>query len=146
MSDASKDLVRRMLVMDPKARITTAKVLQHNWIEMCRQGTLPQLLMPQMQQRLKDNVMTRKLMGAINSLAALRNMQLVEVDWDRVHCLMREKAVDCLSKIKLDPTREAELREGFDLLDRDNSGKISLSNLEDSMRCVHSQKEKNEPL
>ena len=43
MSDASKDLVRRMLVMDPKARITTAKVLQHNWIEMCRQGTLPQV-------------------------------------------------------------------------------------------------------
>ena len=34
------------------------------------------------------------------------DMQLVEVDWDRVHCLMREKAVDCLSKIKLDPTRE----------------------------------------
>jgi hypothetical protein len=46
------------------------------------------------------------ILGAINSLAALRNMQLVEVDWDRVHCLMREKAVDCLSKIKLDPTRE----------------------------------------
>jgi Ca2+-binding EF-hand superfamily protein len=144
MSDASKDLVRRMLVMDPKARITTAKVLQHNWIEMCRQGTLPQLLMPQMQQRLKDNVMTRKLMGAINSLAALRNMQLVEVDWDRVHCLMREKAVDCLSKIKLDPTREAELREGFDLLDRDNSGKISLSNLEDSMRALGHVRSKEE--
>ena len=26
-----------------QARITTAKVLQHNWIEMCRQGTLPQV-------------------------------------------------------------------------------------------------------
>ena len=35
---------------------------------------------------------------------------------------MRDMAADCLSKIKLDPAREAELREGFSLLDRDNSG------------------------
>jgi calcium/calmodulin-dependent protein kinase IV len=136
MSDASKDLVRRMLVIDPKARITTEKVLQHSWTEMYRQGTLSHLHMPQMQQRLKDHVVTRKLLGAINSLAALRNMQLAEVDWDRIHRIMRKMAVDCLSKIKLDPTREAELREGFGLLDRDNTGKISLSNLEDSMRAL----------
>jgi Ca2+-binding EF-hand superfamily protein len=89
-----------------------------------------------MQQRLKDHVLTRKLLGAINSLAALRNMQLAEVDWDRIHRIMRKMALGCLSKIKLDPSREAELREGFGLLDRDNTGKISLSNLEDSMRAL----------
>ena len=136
MSDDSKDLVRRMLVIDPKARITTEKVLQHSWTEMYRQGTLSHLHMPQMQQRLKDHVLTRKLLGAINSLAALRNMQLAEVDWDRIHRIMRKMALGCLSKIKLDPSREAELREGFGLLDRDNTGKISLSNLEDSMRAL----------
>jgi serine/threonine protein kinase len=136
MSDASKDLVRRVLVIDPKARITTEEMLQHSWTEMYRQGTLPHLPMPQMQQRLKDHVVTRKLVGAINSLAALRNMQLAQVDWDRIHRTMRKMAVDCLSKIKLNPKREAELREGFDLLDRDNTGNISLSDLEDSVQAL----------
>ena len=136
MSDASKDLVSRMLVIDPKARITIEKVLQHSWTERYRQGTLPHRHLPEMQQRLKDHVVTRKLVGAINSLAALRNMQLAQVDWDRIHRTMRKMAVDCLSKIKLNPKREAELREGFDLLDRDNTGNISLSDLEDSVQAL----------
>ncbi len=63
-------------------------------------------------------------------------MRRADVDWDAMHRLMREMAVDCLSKIKLDPQREAELRDGFDLLDRDNSGRISLVNLEDSMKAL----------
>lgn len=80
--------------------------------------------------------MQRKLLGAVNSLSALRHMRRADVDWEAMHQLMREMAVDCLSKIKLDPQREAELREGFDLLDRDNSGRISLVNLEDSMTAL----------
>jgi len=97
-----------------------------------------------MQQRLKDNVVTRKLLGAVNSLAALRHMRRADVDWDAMHRLMREMAVDCLSKIKLDPQREAELRGGFDLLDRDNSGRISLVNLEDSMKALGHLQDKDE--
>ena len=173
ISAESKQLVVEMLVVDPKARITSEAIMKHRWIEMCREGTLPTADMPQMQQRLKDNVVTvrdtraqraasgrlagggasaegadsargavrcgmwqRKLLGAINSLAALRHMRRADVDWDAMHRLMREMAVDCLSKIRLDPQREAELRSGFDLLDRDNSGRISLVNLEDSMKAL----------
>jgi len=42
---------------------------------------------------------------------------------------MRQGASECLSSIRLEPEHEAELRMGFDLLDRDKSGRISLSNL-----------------
>jgi Ca2+-binding EF-hand superfamily protein len=110
--------------------------MQHQWIEMCRKGALPQADMPDMQQRLKDNVVTRKLLGAVNSLSALRHMRRSDVNWRALHHTLRETAVDCLNKIKLDPRREAELREGFDLLDRDNSGRISMDNLKDSMKAL----------
>jgi Ca2+-binding EF-hand superfamily protein len=42
---------------------------------------------------------------------------------------MRQAASECLSSTLLEPEHEAELRMGFDLLDRDKSGRISLSNL-----------------
>ncbi len=58
MSAESKQLVVEMLVIDPKARITSEAIMKHRWIEMCREGTLPTADMPQMQQRLKDNVVT----------------------------------------------------------------------------------------
>jgi len=40
---------------------------------------------PQMQQRLKDNVVTRKLLGAVNGLSALRHMRRADVDWESMH-------------------------------------------------------------
>ena len=58
MSEESKQLVLEMLVIDPKARITCEGIMKHRWIDMCREGTLPTADMPQMQQRLKDNVVT----------------------------------------------------------------------------------------
>ena len=136
LSQESQKLVTEMLVIDPEERITSERVMQHQWIEMCRKGALPQADMPDMQQRLKDNVVTRKLLGAVNSLSALRHMRRSDVNWRALHHTLRETAVDCLNKIKLDPRREAELREGFDLLDRDNSGRISMDNLKDSMKAL----------
>ena len=111
---------------------------------MCREETLPQSDMPQMQQRLKDNIVTRKLLGALNSLSALRHMQRADVDWEELHRIMRETAAECLSKIHVDSQRQAELREGFDLLDRDNSGRISLANLKDSMMALGHLKDSHE--
>ncbi|MCI06603.1 calcium-dependent protein kinase, partial [Trifolium medium] len=33
ISDSAKDLVRKMLIQDPKKRITSAQVLEHPWIK-----------------------------------------------------------------------------------------------------------------
>jgi hypothetical protein len=38
-----------------------------------------------MRARLKDNWITRKLLGAINSLSALRMMLRADVDWEAIH-------------------------------------------------------------
>lgn len=39
-STAAKDLVRHLLVVDPKKRYTAHQVLQHPWIEMAGYGTV----------------------------------------------------------------------------------------------------------
>jgi len=65
----------------------------------------------------------------LSSITELHLRSLTKLHADPLHSAMRQAASECLSSIRLEPEREAELRMGFDLLDRDKSGRISLSNL-----------------
>ncbi|EKX43618.1 hypothetical protein GUITHDRAFT_163809 [Guillardia theta CCMP2712] len=135
ISEEAVDLVTKMLVIEPKKRLTCEEIFIHPWLQKFQEGKLHKDSMPQMQRILKDNLCARRLMGAVYSLTAIRRMR-TDLDWDYMHKVMRGMAAEYLAQIKLDPEREAELREGFNLLDRDRSGRISMENLTESMRAL----------
>jgi len=134
--DISKEacnLCSKMLDVNPDTRISMGKVLAHDWIKMFLSGQLPDRHMPMIQTQLQD-LRARKLMGAVHSLTALQRMRST-VDLRALHHVIRGEAETRLAHLKLQPEREAELRESFDLLDRDRSGRISLKNLSDAMHA-----------
>eukprot|EP00961_Rhodomonas_salina_P264819 3579410-Rhodomonas_salina.1 len=68
-------------------------------------------------------------MGAVLSLTALRRMRAADRDWPAVHHNMKHDAESRLAAVRRDAEREEELRAGFDLLDGDQSGRISVEDL-----------------
>jgi len=134
ISEDAKQLILSMLTIQPKERITAAQGLQSTWITKYKAGKLSQENLPQLQGRLKL-LSERKLMGAVHSLTALRRMRK-DLDWASLHRIIRQEAAERLAQVKLDPAWEATLKESFSLLDRDQSGRISVENLADSMTAL----------
>ena len=62
MSDSAKDLVRKLLTVDPRHRYTAAQVLQHPWItggassKPLSEGHTTRLMMLQARRRLRKGV------------------------------------------------------------------------------------------
>ncbi|OWM82605.1 calcium-dependent protein kinase 26-like [Punica granatum] len=105
ISESAKDLVRKMLVRDPKKRLTAHEVLCHPWVQV--DGVAPD-------KPLDPAVLTRlKQFSAMNKLKKMALRVIAE----------------CLSEEEI-----AGLREMFKIIDADNSGQITFEELKYGLR------------
>ncbi|KAK6131622.1 hypothetical protein DH2020_034636 [Rehmannia glutinosa] len=107
ISDSAKDLVRRMLVRDPKKRPTAHQVLCHPWVQVG--GVAPD-------KPLDSAVLTRlKQFSAMNKLKKIAIRVIAE---------------------SLSEEEIAGLKEMFKMIDVDNSGQITLEELKTGLERV----------
>ncbi|XP_011077787.1 calcium-dependent protein kinase 20 [Sesamum indicum] len=107
ISDSAKDLVRRMLVRDPKKRLTAHQVLCHPWVQV--NGVAPD-------KPLDSAVLTRlKQFSAMNKLKKIAIRVIAE---------------------NLSEEEIAGLKEMFKMIDVDNSGQITLEELKNGLERV----------
>uniref|UniRef100_A0A7N0UYL2 non-specific serine/threonine protein kinase n=1 Tax=Kalanchoe fedtschenkoi TaxID=63787 RepID=A0A7N0UYL2_KALFE len=110
ISDGAKDLVKRMLVRDPKKRLTAHEVLCHPWIQI--DGVAPD-------KPLDSAVLTRlKQFSAMNKLKKIAIRVIAE---------------------SLSEEEIAGLKEMFNMIDADNSGHITLEELKVGLEKVGSK-------
>ncbi|CAK8570493.1 unnamed protein product [Lathyrus sativus] len=107
ISDSAKDLVRKMLVRDPRRRMTAHQVLCHPWVQV--DGVAPD-------KPLDSAVLSRlKQFSAMNKL---KKMALIVI-------------AESLSEEEL-----AGLKEMFKMIDTDNSGQITFEELKAGLKKV----------
>ncbi|KAL9261584.1 Calcium-dependent protein kinase 20-like protein [Drosera capensis] len=107
ISSGAKDLVRRMLVRDPKKRLTAYEVLCHPWIQV--DGLAPD-------KPLDSAVLTRlKQFSAMNKLKKIAIRVIAE---------------------SLSEEEIAGLKQMFKMIDTDNSGQITLEELKSGLEKV----------
>ncbi|XP_062006217.1 calcium-dependent protein kinase 20-like [Rosa rugosa] len=107
ISESAKDLVRRMLMRDPKKRITAHEVLRHPWVQV--DGVAPD-------KPLDSAVLTRlKQFSAMNKLKKIAIRVIAE---------------------SLSEEEIAGLKEMFKMIDTDNSGHITLEELKTGLERV----------
>ncbi|XP_009418968.2 calcium-dependent protein kinase 17 [Musa acuminata AAA Group] len=107
ISESAKDLVRRMLVRDPKKRLTAHEALCHPWV--CVDGVAPD-------KPLDSAVLTRlKQFSAMNKLKKMAIRVIAE---------------------SLSEEEIAGLKEMFKMIDADNSGQITYEELKVGLKKV----------
>ncbi|KAK9921523.1 hypothetical protein M0R45_030030 [Rubus argutus] len=107
ISESAKDLVQRMLVRDPKKRITAHEVLRHPWVQV--DGVAPD-------KPLDSAVLTRlKQFSAMNKFKKIAIRVIAE---------------------RLSEEEIAGLKEMFKMIDADNSGNITLEELKNGLERV----------
>ncbi|KAJ8754576.1 hypothetical protein K2173_005737 [Erythroxylum novogranatense] len=117
VSEGAKDLVRRMLVRDPKKRLTAHEVLRHPWIQV--DGVAPD-------KPLDSAVLTRlKQFSAMNKLKKIAILVIAE---------------------SLSEEEIAGLKEMFKMIDEDNSGQITLEELKNGLERVGANLKESEIL
>ncbi|XP_038892170.1 calcium-dependent protein kinase 1-like [Benincasa hispida] len=105
ISDSAKDLVRRMLIRDPKKRLTAYEVLCHPWVQV--DGVAPD-------KPLDSAVLTRlKQFSAMNKL--------------------KKMAIKVIAE-SLSEEEIAGLKEMFKMIDTDNSGQITFEELKAGLK------------
>ncbi|KAG7012966.1 Calcium-dependent protein kinase 1 [Cucurbita argyrosperma subsp. argyrosperma] len=105
ISDSAKDLVRRMLVRDPRKRLTAYEVLCHPWVQV--DGVAPD-------KPLDSAVLTRlKQFSAMNKL--------------------KKMAIKVIAE-SLSEEEIAGLKEMFKMIDTDNSGQITFEELKAGLK------------
>ncbi|KAK3017801.1 hypothetical protein RJ639_004414 [Escallonia herrerae] len=107
ISDSAKDLVKKMLVRDPKKRLSAHEVLCHPWVQM--EGVAPD-------KPLDSAVLTRlKQFSAMNKIKKIAIRVIAE---------------------SLSEEEIAGLKEMFKMIDTDNSGQITLEELKKGLERV----------
>ncbi|PKA56991.1 Calcium-dependent protein kinase 1 [Apostasia shenzhenica] len=115
ISDSAKDLVRRMLVRDPKKRLTAHEVLCHPWVQV--DGAAPE-------KPLDSAVLSRlKQFSAMNKLKKMALRVIAE---------------------SLSEDEIAGLKEMFKMIDTDNSGQITFEELKAGLQRVGANLEESE--
>ncbi|XP_023541795.1 calcium-dependent protein kinase 1-like [Cucurbita pepo subsp. pepo] len=105
ISDSAKDLVRRMLIRDPRKRLTAYEVLCHPWVQV--DGVAPD-------KPLDSAVLTRlKQFSAMNKL--------------------KKMAIKVIAE-SLSEEEIAGLKEMFKMIDTDNSGQITFEELKAGLK------------
>ncbi|KAK4284007.1 hypothetical protein QN277_000898 [Acacia crassicarpa] len=107
ISESAKDLVRKMLVRDPRRRLTAHQVLCHPWIQI--DGVAPD-------KPLDSAVLTR--MKQFSAMNKFKKMALIVI-------------AESLSEEEI-----AGLREMFKMIDTDNSGTITFDELKAGLKRV----------
>ncbi|XP_010908659.1 calcium-dependent protein kinase 17 isoform X1 [Elaeis guineensis] len=117
ISESAKDLVKRMLVRDPKKRLTAHEVLCHPWVQV--NGVAPD-------KPLDSAVLTRlKQFSAMNKLKKMALRVIAES--------MSEEEI-------------AGLKEMFKMIDTDNSGQITYEELKAGLQRVGANLKESEIL
>ncbi|KAK8590250.1 hypothetical protein V6N13_089011 [Hibiscus sabdariffa] len=109
ISNSAKDLVRRMLVKDPKKRLTVYEVLCHPWVQ--EDGIAP------------DKPLDSAVLSRLKQFSAMNKLKKIAI---RV-------IADNLSEEEI-----AGLKEMFKMIDADNSGNITLEELKIGLEKVGS--------
>ncbi|XP_052198562.1 calcium-dependent protein kinase 20-like [Diospyros lotus] len=107
ISDGAKDLVRKMLVRDPKKRLTAHEVLCHPWVQVG--GVAP------------DKALDSAVLSRLKQFSAMNKLKKIAI---RV-------IADSLSEEEI-----AGLKEMFNMIDTDNSGQITLEELKRGLERV----------
>ncbi|GAB2295788.1 Calcium-dependent protein kinase 25, variant 2 [Dionaea muscipula] len=115
ISDGAKDLVRRMLVRDPKKRLTAHEVLCHPWI--MTDGLAP------------DKPLDPAVLTRLNQFSAMNKLKKMAL---RV-------IAESLSEEEI-----AGLKEMFKMIDTDNSGQITFDELKEGLKKFGANLEESE--
>ncbi|KAJ9181257.1 hypothetical protein P3X46_009405 [Hevea brasiliensis] len=107
ISESAKDLVRRMLVRDPKKRMTAHEVLCHPWVQV--DGIAP------------DKPLDSAVLSRLKQFSAMNKIKRIAI---RV-------IAESLSEEEI-----AGLKEMFKMIDADNSGQITLEELKKGLERV----------
>ncbi|TYJ39492.1 hypothetical protein E1A91_A04G073800v1 [Gossypium mustelinum] len=110
ISNSAKDLVRRMLIKDPKRRLTAHEVLCHPWVQ--EDGIAP------------DKPLDSAVLSRLKQFSAMNKLKKIAI---RV-------IADSLSEEEI-----AGLKEMFKMIDADNSGNITLEELKIGLEKVGSK-------
>lgn len=109
ISESAKDLVRRMLIRDPKKRMTAHEVLCHPWVQVG--GVAP------------DKPLDSAVLSRLKQFSAMNKLKKIAI---RV-------IAENLSEEEI-----AGLKEMFKMIDTDNSGQITLEELKNGLERVGS--------
>ncbi|KAG5243858.1 calcium-dependent protein [Salix suchowensis] len=107
ISESAKDLVRKMLVREPKRRLTAQEVLCHPWVQM--EGVAP------------DRPLDPAVLSRLKQFSAMNKLKKIAI---RV-------IAESLSEEEI-----AGLKEMFKMIDADNSGHITLEELKTGLEKV----------
>ncbi|KAF8396347.1 hypothetical protein HHK36_017964 [Tetracentron sinense] len=107
ISESAKDLVRRMLVRDPRRRLTAHEVLCHPWVQV--DGVAP------------DKPLASAVLSRLKQFSAMNKLKKMAL---RV-------IAETLSEEEI-----AGLREMFKMIDTDNSGQITFEELKAGLKRV----------
>ncbi|XP_057427428.1 calcium-dependent protein kinase 20-like [Lotus japonicus] len=107
ISESAKDLVRRMLIRDPKKRMTAHEVLCHPWVQV--EGVAP------------DKPLDSAVLSRLKQFSAMNKLKKIAI---RV-------IAENLSEEEI-----AGLKEMFKMIDTDNSGQITLEELKNGLERV----------
>ncbi|GAV63898.1 Pkinase domain-containing protein/EF_hand_5 domain-containing protein [Cephalotus follicularis] len=107
ISEGAKDLVRRMLIRDPKKRLTAHEVLCHPWIQV--DGVAP------------DKPLDSAVLSRLKQFSAMNKLKKIAI---RI-------IAESLSEEEI-----AGLKEMFKMIDADNSGQITLEELKNGLERV----------
>ncbi|KAK9986514.1 hypothetical protein SO802_031465 [Lithocarpus litseifolius] len=105
ISESAKDLVRKMLVRNPRKRITAHEVLCHPWIQV--DGVAP------------DKALDSAVLSRLKQFSAM----------DRLKKMALRVIAEQLSEEEI-----AGLKEMFNVIDADNSGQITFEELKDGLK------------
>ncbi|KAK4768736.1 hypothetical protein SAY86_026886 [Trapa natans] len=115
ISNGAKDLVKRMLVRDPKRRLTAHEVLSHPWVQI--EGVAP------------DKPLDSAVLSRLKQFSAMNKLKKMAI---RV-------IAESLSEEEI-----AGLKEMFKMIDTDNSGQITLGELKIGLEKVGSNLQESE--
>lgn len=126
------ELVKKMMCVDASQRLSASECLADRWFSKFKEQSLPSSQLHSMQQRLKEWNAARKMKGAVNAVTALG----MYIHADNFTPASPPSQSKILSLVKGDQERLLELRESFNLLDKDKSGKINVSDLTRSLMGI----------
>mmetsp|Transcript_856 Transcript_856/g.2122 ORF Transcript_856/g.2122 Transcript_856/m.2122 type:complete len:450 (-) Transcript_856:31-1380(-) len=136
ISEEAKNVIRRVLVVDPTQRYTAAQCLDDPWVQRFVRGHLSDAKLTRAQSNMREWRVIRKLKGAISAVVAVERLTdprgpgLVSPNMRAV------ESKQILEELNLNQTVQAELRESFQMLDVGGSGRLEAHDLMQSVQAV----------
>jgi len=123
ISDGAKDLISKLLMVDPKKRITAAQALKHPWLELNEAELNKRSLNKNLAEMRRWN-QKRKLKRVYNVVMASVRMKLLIEGIKKGAKKCEEEEEDAAA-----PKTEEEMREAFSEFDKDGDGTVTRGEL-----------------